>query len=131
MTLTTNFEGGRPTLALGACAPLLLLALLAGCKDKAPPPPPAAGGPPVTAALAIEKPIVELQEFSGRLEAIERVEIRPRVAGFITAVNVKPGAEVDKGEVLFVIDARPYKAEADRADAGARSARARSDRARV
>lgn len=127
MTLTTNFEGGRPALALGACA----MMLLAGCKDKAPAPPPAAGGPAVTAALAIEKPVVELQEFSGRLEAIERVEIRPRVAGFITAVNVKPGAEVDKGEVLFVIDARPYKAEADRAEAAARSARARSDLARV
>jgi multidrug efflux system membrane fusion protein len=59
------------------------------------------------------------------------VEIRSRVSGYITAVNFKPGAEVKKGEVLFVIDPRPYQAEADRAGAAANAARARADLARL
>ncbi|HAV35489.1 MAG TPA: efflux transporter periplasmic adaptor subunit, partial [Massilia sp.] len=70
------------------------------------------------------------QEFSGRLEAIERVEIRSRVSGFITAVNFKPGSEVKKGDVLFVIDPRPYQAEAARAEANAASTRAKLELAR-
>lgn len=90
-----------------------------------------AGGPPITAATVLEKSIAETQEFSGRLEAIERVEIRPRVAGFITSVNFKPGAEVRKGEVLFVVDPRPYQAEASRTEAAALSARAKADLAKL
>ncbi|RZA34000.1 MAG: efflux RND transporter periplasmic adaptor subunit [Lysobacteraceae bacterium] len=109
-------------------------AVLAGCadansKDDAAAAAPAA--PPVSAALVIEKPIAETQEFSGRLEAVETVEIRPRVSGYITAVNFKPGAEVKKGDVLFVIDPRPYQAEADRAGAAASAARARAGLARL
>lgn len=123
----------RPlVLALGAAGVAILIA---GCSDATgkadAPPAQAAGGPPVSAAAVIEKQVAETQEFSGRLEAVERVEIRPRVSGFITAVNFKPGAEVKKGDVLFVIDARPYQAEADRADAAAKSARAKTDLARV
>jgi multidrug efflux system membrane fusion protein len=107
---------------------------LAGCEDatgKTTEAPAAAGGPPISAALVIEKPITETQEFSGRLEAIDHVEIRSRVSGFITAVNFKPGSEVKKGDVLFVIDPRPYQAEADRAEAAANSARARAELARL
>ncbi len=91
----------------------------------------AAGGPPVSAAVVLEKQIAETQEFSGRLEAIDRVEIRARVGGFITAVNFKPGGEVKKGDVLFVIDPRPYQAEADRAEAAAAQARAKADLAKL
>jgi multidrug efflux system membrane fusion protein len=109
-------------------------AVLAGCadansKDEAAAAAPA--GPPVSAAVVLEKPVTETQEFSGRLEAVEVVEIRSRVSGYITAVNFKPGAEVKKGEVLFVIDPRPYQAEADRAGAAANAARARADLARL
>ena len=123
----------RPVvLALGAAG---LAILIAGCSDAtgkaAEAQPQAQAGPPVSAAAVIEKQVAETQEFSGRLEAVERVEIRPRVSGFITAVNFKPGAEVKKGDVLFVIDARPYQAEADRAEAAARSARAKTELARV
>ncbi len=91
----------------------------------------APAGPPVSAAIVVEKPVAETQEFSGRLEAVEIVEIRPRVSGYITAVNFKPGAEVKKGDVLFVIDPRPYQAEADRAGAAASAARAKADLARL
>lgn len=90
-----------------------------------------AGGPPVTAAVVLEKPVNETQEFSGRLEAVERVDIRARVGGFITAVNFKPGSLVKKGDVLFTIDARPFQAEANRAEAAAVSARAKADLARL
>ncbi|MFC4932377.1 efflux RND transporter periplasmic adaptor subunit [Massilia sp. GCM10023247] len=120
----------RPLAAALASAGLLAAAL-SGCSDatgKAAATTPAA--PPVSAALVLEKPVAETQEFSGRLEAVEQVEIRSRVSGFITAVNFKPGSEVKKGDVLFVVDPRPYQAEATRAAAAAASARAKLELAR-
>ena len=107
---------------------------LTGCADATSDDAPAAaaaGAPPVTSAVVIQRPVTETQEFSGRLEAIEVVAIRPRVSGYITAVNFKPGAEVKKGEVLFVIDPRPYQAEADRTKAVAAAAQARAGLARL
>ncbi len=90
-----------------------------------------AAGAPITAATVIEREVAETQEFSGRLEAVDKVEIRPRVGGFITAINFKPGALVRKGDVLFVIDPRPYQAELSRAEAAAGAARARADLAKL
>jgi multidrug efflux system membrane fusion protein len=122
----------RPALMTLAVASVALA--LAGCADghsKDLAPTAGAGGPPVSAASVIEKSVAQTQEFSGRLEAIERVEIRPRVGGFITEVKVRPGAEVKKGDVLFVIDPRPFQAEADRASAAAEAARARAGLARL
>lgn len=107
---------------------------ITGCADATSDDAPAAaapGAPPVTSAVVIQRPVTETQEFSGRLEAIEVVAIRPRVSGYITAVNFKPGAEVKKGEVLFVIDPRPYQAEADRTKAVAAAAQARAGLARL
>jgi multidrug efflux system membrane fusion protein len=124
-------SAAKPLIAALATAGLVGLSL-AGCDDAtgktAAPAAPAA--PPVSAAIVLEKPIAETQEFSGRLEAVERVEIRSRVNGFITAVNFKPGSEVKKGDVLFVVDPRPYQAEATRAQAAAASARAKADLAK-
>ena len=110
----------------------LAAAMLSGCGDATGKAAEAAApaAPPVSAALVLERQVAETQEFSGRLEAIERVEIRSRVSGFITAVNFKPGSEVKKGEVLFVIDPRPYQAEAARAEANAASTRAKLELAR-
>jgi multidrug efflux system membrane fusion protein len=129
--LTQLTSAIRPLLAALAVAGLAS-ATLAGCDDAtgktAAPSAPAA--PPVSAAIVLEKPVAETQEFSGRLEAVERVEIRSRVSGFITAVNFKPGSEVKKGDVLFVVDPRPYQAEATRAQAAAASARAKADLAK-
>lgn len=129
--LTQLTSTARPLLAALAIAGLATVTL-AGCDDAtgktAAPSAPAA--PPVSAAIVLEKPVAETQEFSGRLEAVERVEIRSRVSGFITAVNFKPGSEVKKGDVLFVVDPRPYQAEATRAQAAAASARAKADLAK-
>ena len=126
-------SAARPlVLALGAAG---IAALIAGCSDAtgkaAEGQTQAQAGPPVSAATVLEKRVAETQEFSGRLEAIDRVEIRPRVSGFITSVNFKPGAEVKKGDVLFVIDQRPYQAEYDRAEAAAKSARAKAELAKI
>jgi len=123
----------RPVLAALAVAGLAGF-ILSGCEpaqSKVADGGAAAGGPPVSAAAVVEKQVAETQEFSGRLEAIDRVEIRSRVGGFITAVNFKPGGEVKKGDVLYVIDARPYQAEYDRAEAAAASARAKADLAKI
>lgn len=127
----TQFTGAiKPLIAAFALAGLAA-ATLAGCDATGKTAPPAApAAPPVSAAIVLEKPVAETQEFSGRLEAVERVEIRSRVSGFITAVNFKPGSQVKKGDLLFVVDPRPYQAEATRAAAAAASARAKADLAK-
>ena len=110
----------------------VLALLLSGC-DGANSQPTAAAPPasPVSAATVVQREIVETQEFSGRLEAVQRVEIRPRVSGYITAVHFTPGALVKKGDKLFTIDPRPYRAELAKAEADANSARARAGLAKV
>ncbi|GGC02290.1 efflux RND transporter periplasmic adaptor subunit [Pseudoduganella buxea] len=110
----------------------VLALLLSGCdgahSQSTAAPPPAS---PVSAATVVQREVVETQEFSGRLEAVERVEIRPRVSGYITAVHFTPGALVKKGDKLFTIDPRPYQAELAKAEADANSARARAGLAKV
>ena len=79
-----------------------------------------AGAPPppqVSAAPVLVKQVSQWDEFSGRVEAVQSVELRPRVSGYIDKVNYVEGQEVKKGEVLFTIDARSYQAEYDRAAA--------------
>ncbi|SEA95417.1 efflux RND transporter periplasmic adaptor subunit [Paraburkholderia sartisoli] len=82
--------------------------------------------PEVDVATVIEKTITDWQTYSGRLEAVEKVEIRPQVSGTIVSVNFKDGALVKKGDTLFVIDPRPYAAEVDRAEAQLAAAQART-----
>src|SRR5207237_7745271 len=65
----------------------------------------------------IEKEVNEWDEFTGRLEAVEFVEIRPRVSGYITEIRFNAGAISKKGDLLYVIDPRPYQADYDRAAA--------------
>lgn len=79
---------------------------------EAPPAPPA-----VQAAKVISKPITEFDEFTGRFEAVERVEVRPRVSGFVISTHFEQGHEVKKGDVLYVIDPRPYQATLKHAQA--------------
>lgn len=130
--MNTSFANRITARSLPAAVLTVLAAMvLSGCSEPAAQEAPPAGSPPISAAAVIEKTIVETQEFSGRLEAVDSVEIRPRVSGFIASVNFKPGAEVKKGEVLFVIDPRPYEAEAGRTEAAMLAARARADLART
>ena len=91
--------------------------------------PAAPAGAPVNVAPAISRPIVDWQRYSGRLEAIDRVDIRPLVSGTLTQINFKDGALVKKGDPLFTIDPRPFEAEVERAEA--RAAYTASDLARA
>jgi multidrug efflux system membrane fusion protein len=95
------------------CIMLLLLAEI-GCKKKSPPQQAAL---PVNVVTAVEKEVNEWDEFTGRLEAVESVEIRPRVSGYITEIHFEAGAIIKKGDLLYVIDPRPYQADFDRASA--------------
>jgi membrane fusion protein, multidrug efflux system len=85
----------------------------------------AAPAMPVSVATVQERKVTEWAEFSGRLEAIDRVDVRSRVAGYIDAVHFTPGAMVAKGATLFVIDPKPFAAEVARAEASLAAAQAR------
>lgn len=85
----------------------------------------------VSVATVEERRASAWDEFSGRLEAVERVEIRPRVAGVVEEVHFREGALVRQGDLLFTIDARPYAAEVQRAEAELASAKSRYAFARV
>src|SRR5215213_5194649 len=93
---------------------LAALSLNSRAEDKAPAAPPLQT---VTVAPVPEREVSEWDEFTGRLQAVDQVEIRPRVSGYIQRVTFTEGREVRKGEVLFEIDPRPYQAELARAQA--------------
>src|ERR1700728_5101789 len=97
------------------CAAGCAAANLAGCGKSAGPeaPPP----PQVSVAQVLEKRVKDWDEFTGRLQAVETVEIRPRVSGYIDKVAFTEGSLVKRGALLFVIDPRPHQAEYDRAAA--------------
>ncbi len=83
----------------------------------------------VSVAAVIQQPVNEWDELSGRLEAPESVEIRPRVSGFIDTVAFAEGSLVSKGDLLFQIDPRPFQAEVKRLEAQLQQARAGQTRA--
>ena len=108
--------------------PIACATILAGCVNTsaqpAPPPP-----PQVTVANVIERDVTEWDEFTGRLQAVDSVEIRPRVSGLVSAVRFSEGAMVRRGDPLFQIDPRPFQAEVDRLQAELTRARATVQRA--
>lgn len=109
-----------------------MLALLGGCDQQptpqasAPPPP-----PPVSVAKPVVREIVEVDEFIGRFEAVEQVELRARVSGYLSSVEFKDGTIVKAGDPLFTLDKRTYEAELARAEAQLRSIQTRLDFARA
>jgi multidrug efflux system membrane fusion protein len=85
---------------------------------------------PVSVATVVQSEVAAWDEFSGRLEAVERVDIRSRVAGALQAVHFREGALVKKGDLLLTIDPAPYAAEVQRAEAQVGAAQARVAQAR-
>ncbi len=115
-------------LILLACAALAVVMFLAGCTPSTRPQQPAP--PPVTVAPVEQKEIVEWNEFTGRTEPVQSVQVRPRVSGYIQAVKFQSGQLVTKGDVLFVIDPRWHQAEFDRLQADTERARVQLNNAR-
>lgn len=95
---------------------VLLLIVLGGCRREEPelpaPPPPA-----VTVSRPVQMEVIDYRYFPGRIEAVEMVEIRARVRGFLQAIHFEDGAEVNQGELLYEIDPRTLRAEVERAEA--------------
>ena len=117
--------GARHAGRLGLIAAGLTgLLALSGCgkggQGAATPPP----APQVVVSQPVAKNVQEWDEYTGRFAAVEEVEIRARVSGYLTAVNFQDGQIVFKGDPLFVIDPRPYQAAADIARAGVAQAQA-------
>jgi multidrug efflux system membrane fusion protein len=96
---------------------------LAGCDrpaaTAAPPP------PPVTVAHPLQKSITEWDEYTGRFQAVETVEVRARVSGFIDSIRFNEGQMVREGDLLFVIDQRPYQIAVEQAKADVERAKAK------
>jgi multidrug efflux system membrane fusion protein len=100
-------------------------------RSEAKPPKPVAALPEVTVAEVIHKPLHEWQEFSGRLQAVNSVEVRPRVNGFVDRVTFADGVRVKMGELLFQFDPRPFQDEVDRLSAERTRAAAEHELARA
>jgi multidrug efflux system membrane fusion protein len=108
---------------------VLLAVTLSGCGDK-PPPQAAAGPPPVTVAQPTKRTVTDWDEFTGRFEAVEEVQVRARVGGFVTNVEFRDGAFVNTGDLLYIIDPRPFEAVAEQADGQLSDARAKGELAK-
>ncbi|CAB5682014.1 Efflux pump periplasmic linker BepF [Delftia tsuruhatensis] len=122
----------RRALLAGSCA---ALALVAGCRQEAVGDAHAANGPPPAPEVLVSEVrpsgVRVWDEFNGRVDAIESVQLRPRVSGYIERIAFAEGQEVKKGQVLFVIDQRPYRAALASAEAELERTRAASALART
>ena len=121
---------GRETGRLLTIIMAILAGISAGCSSSAQPKAPAPAE--VSVAEVICKQLGDSDEFTGRLEPVNSVEVRPRVSGYLQSVHFKEGAIVRQGDLLFQIDPRPFQAEVDRlkgelSQAKAQRSRAQSD----
>ncbi len=107
--------------------PAVCIAVLTACSPpKATPPPP----PKVTVSQPQSATVTNWDEYPGHLDAVEMVELRPRVAGYIDSIHFQEGTEVKAGDLLFMIDPRPYQAELEHAQAQRKQAETHLDLAR-
>lgn len=122
MTPTRRFTQPLVALALPALAAAVLAACAPAQSNTAPPPP-----PPVTVQAPQQMSLAETHEHVGRVEAIQTVDVRPRVSGQIVEIAFAEGALVNKGDVLVRLDPRPYQAAVERARAALVKAKAEAE----
>ena len=134
MNVHKMFESRRYVMFIGMVIAMVAgLFTLTGCESQADTQQDAGQGPPppqVSVAQVLVEDVELWDEFTGRIEAVETVDLRPRVSGYIDSIHYTEGQEVEKGDVLFTIDPRPYRAELERAEAELQRARARAELAR-
>src|SRR5205807_2918396 len=109
---------------------ILLALLLSGCEEKQTSQAAAPPAPPVTVAQPVKRTVTDWDEFTGRFDAVEQVQVRARVGGFVTSVEFKDGDMVHTGDLLYVIDSRPFEAVAEQADGQLADARAKAELAK-
>ena len=120
--MSSTFSPGRSVAAAA------VFSVCASACSKAPPP---MQTPEVTVAPVVQRVVADWDDFTGHFEAVNSVEVRPRVGGFVERVAFTEGATVHQGDVLFVIDQRPYQAEVARSEAVLAQARTRNQLAAV
>jgi multidrug efflux system membrane fusion protein len=131
-TVNASTSKNRNTLTQPLMLAICLAALAglnAGCSSSAQSKAPAPVPVEVSVAEVACKQISDSDEFTGRLEAVDAVEVRPRVSGYLQSVHFKEGAIVRQGDLLFQIDPRPFQAEVDRLKGDLAQARAQLSRA--
>lgn len=130
----TGRSPARARVRRAAWGALVLVGLtLAACspRESGPAAPSGAPVPTVSVAAALERTVGESETFVGRIEAVERVELRPRVSGYLQRVAYVQGSAVAAGEVLFEIDPEPFRVEVARLEAEVARARNRLELARA
>jgi RND family efflux transporter MFP subunit len=108
----TSPSSSAGRLPLLAAVTIAALATLAGCAAKKPPAPPP---PRVTVATPLRLDVIDWDDYVGQFVAVDSVDVRPRVSGYLVGVGFKDGDYVSPGQTLFAIDPRPYQAALDQA----------------
>lgn len=124
-TRLPKHRAGSRTLAGRALVTGVLFVAACGSPPPATPPP-----PQVKVVQPVVREITEWDEYTARLDAVESVEVRPRVSGYLQSIHFQDGSMVKKGDLLFLIDPRPYDAALHRTQADAELAKSRLDLAR-
>jgi multidrug efflux system membrane fusion protein len=117
---------GSSALAVAIASAILLSG---GSPSHAAEPAAAKPAPEVTVAQVLLRPVSDTNAFTGRIQAVDTIQIKPRVSGYVDTVHFREGATVKKGDLLFTIDPRPYRAESDRLAANLAQARAEAKNA--
>ncbi|TWU44027.1 Efflux pump periplasmic linker BepF [Novipirellula aureliae] len=123
---TGKCPGRCIVLCIGLC-----ICFIGGCQAKQTGPPPTPPPPSVSVALPVEKEIVEWDTFTGRLEAVNLVEVRSRVGGYLDSVHFEEGQFVNEEDLLFIVDPRPFEAEVRMAEAAIEEAEARFEQSKA
>ncbi len=116
----------KPTLNWGLCVGMIAVGLV-GCQHEAPKPPPPKPAE-VMVSIPLQETVTEFEEVTGRTWAVNTIEIRSRVSGYLDKVYFRDGSEIKAGDLLFEIDQRPFKADLDRAIAAVKQGEAHLER---